>query len=367
MSRKPPAYRLHKPTGLAVVRLAGKDHYLGKHGSPSSYAKYDILIADYLANGRTPAKAILTVGNLSVRYLQFANSYYVKDGKPTDEVASIKAVLAVLLTRGELPVTAFTPKELKHIRSKMVVNRNSRKYINKQVARIKRMFKWGVENELVDVATWQALTAVAGLKEGRSDAKETAPVEPIADDIIEATIAHCSPTVAAMIRFQLLTGCRPGEARNIKADEIDMTGDVWTYTPGRHKTQHQGKARFIFIGPKAQAALAPFLDTTNKCRRLFTRPGGKPFERWHYADAINRACDKAFPAPKCLTTEAVKAWRKRHRWAPNRLRHSRGTELRQRFGLDVAKAVLGHSKVETTQIYAEQDKQKARDVMGEIG
>ena len=160
---------------------------------------------------------------------------------------------------------------------------------------------------------------------------------------------------------------RPGEARNINADEIDMTGDVWTYTPGRHKTQHQGKARFIFIGPKAQAVLAPFLDTTTKCRRLFTRPSVKPFERWHYADAINRACDKAFPAPKCLNAEAVKAWRKRHRWAPNRLRHSRGTELRQRFGLDVAKAVLGHSKVETTQIYAEQDKQKARDVMGEIG
>ena len=34
MSRsRVPSYRLHRPTGLAVVSLGGKDHYLGKHGT----------------------------------------------------------------------------------------------------------------------------------------------------------------------------------------------------------------------------------------------------------------------------------------------------------------------------------------------
>jgi hypothetical protein len=31
-STRVPSYRLHKPTGLAVVTIHGKDHYLGKHG-----------------------------------------------------------------------------------------------------------------------------------------------------------------------------------------------------------------------------------------------------------------------------------------------------------------------------------------------
>jgi len=45
-SRKPsaspriPQYRLHAPSGLAVVRLSGRDVYLGPHQSPESHAKY---------------------------------------------------------------------------------------------------------------------------------------------------------------------------------------------------------------------------------------------------------------------------------------------------------------------------------------
>jgi hypothetical protein len=38
--RKPPAYRLHKPTGQAVVRIAGRDFYLGKHGTDASHEAY---------------------------------------------------------------------------------------------------------------------------------------------------------------------------------------------------------------------------------------------------------------------------------------------------------------------------------------
>ena len=47
-----PSYRLHKPTGQAVVRIAARDHYLGKHGTIESHEKYDRLIAEWLTNGR---------------------------------------------------------------------------------------------------------------------------------------------------------------------------------------------------------------------------------------------------------------------------------------------------------------------------
>ena len=41
-----PKYRLHKPTGQAVVTIDGKDRYLGKHGTAESREGYDRLIAE---------------------------------------------------------------------------------------------------------------------------------------------------------------------------------------------------------------------------------------------------------------------------------------------------------------------------------
>ena len=41
---KVPSYCLHKASGRAVVRLNGKDHYLGKYGSKESYQQYQQLI-----------------------------------------------------------------------------------------------------------------------------------------------------------------------------------------------------------------------------------------------------------------------------------------------------------------------------------
>ena len=41
---KNPSYRLHKPTGQAVVTLNGRDHYLGVDGTKISRERYDELI-----------------------------------------------------------------------------------------------------------------------------------------------------------------------------------------------------------------------------------------------------------------------------------------------------------------------------------
>ena len=51
-SARIPKYRLHKPTGLAVVRLNGRDIYLGKHATNESRQRYQQVIAEWLANNR---------------------------------------------------------------------------------------------------------------------------------------------------------------------------------------------------------------------------------------------------------------------------------------------------------------------------
>ena len=55
------------------------------------------------------------------------------------------------------------------------------------------------------------------------------------------------------------------------------------------------------------------------------------------------------------------------RWSPNRLRHSAGTEIRRRYGLEAAQVVLGHAKADVTQVYAERDIELARRVIQEVG
>jgi hypothetical protein len=68
-----PSFRLHRPSGQAVVTLSGKDHYLGRHGSPVSRATYERLLAEWLANDRSrwspePPKSDLTINELLLVY-----------------------------------------------------------------------------------------------------------------------------------------------------------------------------------------------------------------------------------------------------------------------------------------------------------
>jgi integrase len=52
---------------------------------------------------------------------------------------------------------------------------------------------------------------------------------------------------------------RPGEVVIMRTTDIDMTGRIWVYTPGNHKTEHHNKTRRIYLGPAAQEVLRPWL------------------------------------------------------------------------------------------------------------
>lgn len=56
LSVRIPKYRLHKPSGRAVVTLNGRDIYLGAHGSAESKAAYNRLVAEWQLAGRQHAE-----------------------------------------------------------------------------------------------------------------------------------------------------------------------------------------------------------------------------------------------------------------------------------------------------------------------
>ena len=49
-----PKYRHYKPKDLGVVRIDGRDYYLGRYNSPESREKYNRVIAEWLTTRVTP-------------------------------------------------------------------------------------------------------------------------------------------------------------------------------------------------------------------------------------------------------------------------------------------------------------------------
>ncbi len=198
-TRKPgvPAYLRHKASGqaIAVVRSENgqrKQVYLGTCDSPESHRRYRELLARYL----DPAKArpedednepdelaprTWTVADVVARFLSWADGYYrASDGTSTGEYPNFHAAASLVLKlyRDELAAD-FGPLKLKQVRELMVERGWSRRTVNMQTGRVKRMFKWAVENELVPGETFVRLQAVAGLKCGRTTAPEPEPVRPV--------------------------------------------------------------------------------------------------------------------------------------------------------------------------------------------
>jgi integrase len=262
VTQRIPKYRRHKASGQAVVTLAGGDHYLGKYNSKASKVKYKRLVGEWLVRGFQVGDNSddLTIAELIVGFLKYARSRYVKDGQPTSELDEYRQALRPLRELyGDTLAAAFGPLALKNIRQGMVDRGLSRGVVNHRIGRIRHMFKWAASDELLPIDCFDRLAVVEGLRNGQTTAPESAPILPVADEIVLATLPFLPATVAAMVQFQRYTGCRPGEVCIIRPGDIDRTAEIWTYRPASHKTEHHGLDRLIFIGPMAQAVLLPYL------------------------------------------------------------------------------------------------------------
>jgi site-specific recombinase XerD len=416
-----PRYRKHRASGQAIVTIGGKDYYLGPHGTKTSKAEYDRLVFEWLAAGRIVPEQEqgLTVSTLCAEFWRFAQKHYLKRGNPTGTAENYKPALSMLRQcYGSTPAADFGPRALKGLRERMIQAGQSRRYINDNVDRIRRVFRWGASEELLPAAVHEALQTVEALPKDRSAARETAPVPPVDETTVEATLPNMPPIVSDMVQFQRLTGARPTEVCIIRPCDVDRSGDVWRYVPESHKTEHHGRERVVFIGPRAQDILRPYLlreataycfqpkeserkrnaqrkserktpmtpsQAARKTKRGRQRAPQDRYTKDSYRRAIHRACDKTFLPGEPLALqpgetdkqrderlteterEALRNWQSSHRWAPNQLRHSAATDIRKRYGAEAAQVVLGHSKLSTTEVYAERDYAKAETVAREVG
>lgn len=390
-----PKYRKHKATGQAIVTLAGKDHYLGPHGTVASRKEYDRLIREwYATGGASPDKRDeITVVELLAAFMRHAQAYYGPDSSEPNNYATIIKRLGKAY--GRTLVCEFGPLRLKAFRQTLADEKLSRTSINHATNRIRRIFKWGIENELVRPDVLAALKCVAGLRFGKSGAKETEPVKPVANWVVEATRPYCSPQVAAMIELQRVAGMRSGEVCRMRTCDINTQGTVWTYTPARHKTLYRGHSRVVYLGPKAQAIVREWLrsdleaylfqpaeaevwrrQVRHKARQTplscGNRPGtnrkakpkkqaGAGYTPQSYGRAIEYAIEK------CNRQRRAQDEAEIPHWHPHQLRHNAATLYRREHGLEVARVLLGHKHAAITEIYAEADRERAIEVTALIG
>jgi integrase len=381
-----PQYRKLERSGRAVVTIDGQEFDLGKFESAASRNRYDQLVTEWIANGRVLPSAAqdrgITITKLVSVYRRFAKAYYRGSTEVENFELSVKPLLALY---GCLLASDFGPIKLKAVRQKMIEADLCRNEINKRIGRLKRLFRWATEHELLSPTIYHGLQSVRGLARGRTEARESEPVRPVQEAFVDALKPHLPPQIWAMIELQRLTGMRPGEVSSMRTCDLDMSGNVWIYTPAEHKTAYRGLERQVFLGPRAQAVLRLWLRNATseylfqprevmqqiraERHKLRTtpmscghRPGNnvkrKPkkvpsdhYDTRAYHRAIRTACGKA----------GVPAWH------PHQLRHNAATWLRKEFGLDVARVVLGHRSPAITEQYAELDFGKAREVMSRVG
>jgi integrase len=179
-----------------------------------------------------------------------------------------------------------------------------------------------------------------------------------------------------------------------------MTDTIWLYRPAQHKTAHHGFSRTIYLGPRAQDLLRPFLlrpaeaycfspaeamaqwrqeNFINRKTPLHQgnavgtnvkdkprRQAGEHYTPTGYGHSIANAIKKAF-RPEGMTDEEFKTWKPPQHWHPHQLRHNAATFLRKEFGLETARIILGHRSSAITEVYAEQDHQKAMEAIVRVG
>ncbi len=231
------------------------------------------------------------------------------------------------------------------------------------------------------------------MKKGKAKAREKPRIKAVPEAHVNAVLPLVPRVARTMIQVQRLCGGRPQDILEMRAIDIDTSGPVWEYHPGRYKTEHHNdeddpdQQRTVFLGPRAQALLRPYLSGAPtdylfsprrselqrrkerrqnrktplwqshvhaQARKLRSRKRAPTRDRYDantYRQVIRRACLKAgIPI-----------------WHPNQLRHSRLTQIRKCYGLEASKACAGHKEIGVTQHYAEQDRKLAYEVMAEIG
>lgn len=302
-----------------------------------------------------------TLNDVVAQFMLWAKSYYRRaDGSPTSEVDRCSRAMRILRDKhGQKPIDDVGYIQVLEERNNLA-HKVSRSTVNCYASVWKRFYAWALEHRKCSPNTKSEVWAISPLKKNRSSAKEGDQIKPVCHAVVKATVKGLPLTCKNMVLVQELCGARPGEMCIMRPIDIDQRRDVWIYRPADHKLKHRGIPRIVALGKRAQDLLMPLLDRrdvndyvfspmeaqsqrakilrgqrktkvqpsqTNRKKRDPEQQPGKVYDKDSYGQMVRRAAQAAGVGS----------------WSPNRLRHACGTRVRRKFGVDAARAVLGHS------------------------
>lgn len=362
-----PKYRKHSSRDIGFSEWQHRRIYFpGRYNSAESKAAYRAFIRDHgLAEPvqRPGNTTTITIATLGALYLDHAERHYPA-GTHSEYAAVRIAVGRLLQAHASLPAKEFGPLKLKAFRDSLISPTVARSYVNRQLAKVRRMFAWGVSEELIPAEVYHALMTVPGIEAHRTKAREPEKIKPVAWADVEATLGELHPIHQAMVRFQWLTGARSQSICLAKAKQFDTSATPWIWRP-RHKTEYRGTELIVFVGIKAAAIIKPFMENRPY---LFDPRDSRNDPRYNdhydsnsYRQAIERAIERV------NEERAEKKLPLIEEWTPHQIRHAHATTVRAKYGLEAAQVALGHESMDITQVYAEKNLELARKIASEIG
>ena len=317
-----------------------------------------------------------TVGDLAGVFMDYVQKEYSND----QYVHFRESLVWLVAAYEDLPVNDFSPKKLKIVREQMIQSgKLCRNIVNDYKNRIVRMFRWAIEEEiLTDANVVLALQQVANLKKGAKGTYDHPKRRAVTDDVVRRTLPGLSPTVAAMVQIQGMTGMRPGELCAMKVGDIDTTPEngLWYYIPDRHKTEEYIGEKSLPLGKPEQDLIAPYLVGKKPDNAVFSprtamlehgerlraerkspltpsqiargRKVNADVGEFYNKDSYRRAVLHGI----AMVNRELPEGEKIPHWTPYLLRHAAATHIEKKNGLDEAQAQLGHTTADMTKRYS---------------
>ena len=352
----------------------GERIYHGVWGTPEAVKNYRRFIAALEESPSLPLR-VGRENDVLISELAAGFLHSIESQMDTSHITHFKLAVGYLVDiYGDMSAEEFSPKKLKVCRSQMVkTGKLCRRMVNDYTGRIKRIFAWGVEEELVPPNVYDAIRVVKILPKGSHGTFDHPERQEVPDDVVAATLPFLAPVVAAMVQVQWMTGMRPSEVFKMRVSDIDRSrkNGLWYYIPESHKTEEHIGKKPIPLGKPEQRLIEPYLRGKNPTEAVFS-PRTAVQERAAQA----RARRKSPLTPSQLARvkrqnvgefydkdsyrRAVEYGIKkgnRHgqtipRWTPYLLRNSAATAIELEHGLDEAQAQLGHTSADMTKRYS---------------
>ena len=337
-SRDPYEPWLQKSSGWWCKKVGGKLEYLAKDYKAAKH-KLSQLVHAAQANSLTRDWLEAPFSNLADEYLE--------DVKARRAPATYSGYRYQLVRAMKILGVSIRVRELKRIHLAKIEQQMTGKFspatIRDTIAVVQQVFNWAVRNDLLEKNPLVGYQKPVSL--GRSRI--------MTDDEFQALLDAADLSFQRFLLALRLTGCRPGEVRNLTWDMVDLNDGLWILR--KHKTvtmQRTPAPRIIPMPEKLEILCRELAKAAHKpSDHVFVNQHGKPYSKDCVVRKMARLRTKA--GIKKKAGENIICYTNRHTYATNAIGRVSDTELAE---------LMGHTSTETLRRYLHLDATRLREI-----